>query len=122
MRKFTNRLIAILFFLVPLLSQAQAPVSGRVLDEKGNPVVGASVLVKGAKTGTKTDANGNFTITAKPGDVLVISSVNFGTQQTKVKDAGAVTINMVTKDVTMDEVVVTAMDANVRIIIAYNFF
>lgn len=110
MRKFTNRLIAILFFLVPLVTQAQSPVSGKVLDEKGNPVVGASVVLRGEKTGTKTDANGNFTINAKPGDVLVISSVNFGTQQTKVKDAGAITINMVTKDGTMDEVVVTAMD------------
>ncbi len=110
MRKFTNRLIAILFFLIPLVTQAQNAVTGRVLDEKGNPVAGASVLLKGAKTGTKTDANGNFTITAKPGDVLVISSVNFSTQQTKVKEAGAVTINMVAKDVTMDEVVVTAMD------------
>lgn len=110
MRKFTNRLIAILFFMLPLLAQAQAPVSGRVLDEKGQPVVGATVMVKGDKTGTKTDANGNFTINAKTGDVLVISSVNFGTQQTKVKDGGNVTINMVAKDGTMDEVVVTAMD------------
>jgi len=110
MRKFTNRLIAILFFMVPLITQAQSPVTGKVLDEKGNPVAGASVVLKGAKTGTKTDANGNFTITAKPGDVLVISSVNFGTQQTKVKDAGAVNINLVAKDVTMEEVVVTAMD------------
>ena len=111
MRKFTNRLIAILFFLIPLLSQAQTAVTGKVLDEKGNPVVGASVLVKGAKSGTKTDANGNFTITAKTGDVLVISSVNFGTQQTKVKDAGgSIAINMIAKDGTMDEVVVTAMD------------
>lgn len=110
MRKFTNRLIAILFFLVPLLAQAQAPVTGRVLDEKGQPVAGATVLVKGAKSGTKTDANGNFTINAKAGDVLVISSVNFGTQQTKVKDGGTVAINMVAKDGTMDEVVVTAMD------------
>ncbi len=110
MRKFTNRLIAILFFLVPLLAQAQAPVSGRVLDEKGQPVVGATVLVKGAKSGTKTDANGNFTINAKTGDVLVISSVNFGSQQTKVKDGGNVTVNLIAKDGTMDEVVVTAMD------------
>lgn len=110
MRKFTNRLIAILFFLAPLFVQAQAPVSGRVLDEKGQPVVGATVLVKGAKTGTKTDANGNFTINAKTGDVLVISSVNFGSQQTKVKDGGNVAVNMVAKDGTMDEVVVTAMD------------
>ncbi|MFM6925750.1 MAG: hypothetical protein ACKOU7_09645, partial [Ferruginibacter sp.] len=64
MRKFTNRLIAFLFFLIPLITQAQNPVSGRGLDEKGKPVVGASGVLKGAKTGTKTDANGNFTITA----------------------------------------------------------
>ena len=110
MRKFTNRLIAILFFLIPLITQAQSPVTGKVLDEKGKPVSGATVLLKGAKTGTKTDANGNFTINAKPGDVLVISSVNFGTQQTKVKDAGNISINMIAKDGTLDEVVVTAMD------------
>jgi TonB-linked SusC/RagA family outer membrane protein len=110
MRKFTNRLIAFLFFLIPLVTQAQNAVNGRVLDEKGNPVVGATVLLKGAKTGTKTDANGNFTVTAKPGDVLVISSVNFGTQQTKLKDAGNITVNMIAKDGTLDEVVVTAMD------------
>ena len=110
MRKFTNRLIAILFFLIPLITQAQSPVTGKVLDEKGKPVAGATVLLKGAKTGTKTDANGNFTINAKPGDVLVISSVNFGTQQTKVKDGGNVSINMIAKDGTLDEVVVTAMD------------
>ena len=110
MRKFTNRLIAFLFFMVPLLTQAQNAITGKVLDEKGNPVSGASVILKGAKTGTQTDANGNFTITAKPGDVLIISSVNFGTQQIKVRDNGAVTIKLITRDVTLDEVVVTAMD------------
>ncbi len=53
MRKFTNRLIAILFFLIPLASLAQTPVTGKVLDEKGKPVADASVLLKGAKSGTK---------------------------------------------------------------------
>jgi TonB-linked SusC/RagA family outer membrane protein len=110
MRKFTNRLIALLFFMIPLITQAQAPVSGRVLDEKGNPVAGATVLLKGAKSGTKTDANGNYTINAKPGDVLVISSVNFGTQQVKVNSGGNASVNMIAKDGTLDEVVVTAMD------------
>ncbi|MEO6254420.1 MAG: SusC/RagA family TonB-linked outer membrane protein [Ferruginibacter sp.] len=110
MRKFTNRLMAILFFLVPLTSLAQTSISGRVVNDKdGTPVVGATVLVKGAKNGTKTDANGNFTITANKGDVLVVTSVNFVPQQIKVKD-GNVIVNLATADVTMDEVVVTAMD------------
>jgi TonB-linked SusC/RagA family outer membrane protein len=110
MKKFTNRLIAILFFLVPLITQAQNAVTGKVLDENGTPVSGATVLLKGSKSGTKTDANGNFTITAKPGDVLVVSSVNFGTQQIRLKDAATVAVNLIAKDGTLDEVVVTAMD------------
>ncbi len=111
MRKFANRLIAILFFLVPLLASAQTSITGRVLNGKdGAPIIGATVLVKSTKAGTKTDANGNFTIAANKGDVLVVSSVSFVTQQIKVKDAGIININLAAADVTMDEVVVTAMD------------
>lgn len=111
MRKFANRLIAILFFLIPLTSLAQTTVTGRIVSEKdGKPVEGATVMVKGSKTGTKTDANGNFTIAANKGDVLVISSVNFSGEQVKVKDAGSITINLAPADATLGEVVVTAMD------------
>jgi TonB-dependent SusC/RagA subfamily outer membrane receptor len=111
MRKFTNRLIAMLFFLVPFTSFAQSSISGRVVNEKdGKGVEGASVLIKGKATGTKTDANGNFTINAAKGDVLVISSVNYTAQQIKIKDAGSVTVSLVSTEITMDELVVTAMD------------
>ena len=111
MRKFANRLIAILFFLIPLTSLAQTTITGRIVSEKdGKAIEGATVMVKGSKTGTKTDANGNFTINAKAGDVLVISSVNFSTEQIKVKDAGTININLAPADATLDEVVVTAMD------------
>ena len=116
MRKFTNRLIAILFFLVPFTSFAQTSISGRVVNQKdGSPVIGATILVKGAKTGTKTDANGNFTINANPGDVLIVSSVSFVPQQIKIKDGGNVTVNLAVADITMDEVVVTAMDIKKKI-------
>ncbi|HEX2684291.1 MAG TPA: carboxypeptidase-like regulatory domain-containing protein, partial [Ferruginibacter sp.] len=111
MRKFTNRLIAMLFFLVPFASFAQMNISGRVINEKdGSGVEGASVLIKGKGTGTKTDANGNFTINVAQGDVLVISSVNFTSQQVKINGAGPVTVRLATTEVTMDELVVTAMD------------
>jgi aspartate 1-decarboxylase len=111
MRKFANSLIAILFFLIPLTSLAQTSISGRVINEKdGKAIEGATVIVKGSKSGTKTDANGNFTITVNKGDVLVISSVNFAEQQLKVKDNAAVVVRLLTKDGTLDEVVVTAMD------------
>lgn len=110
MRKFSTRLISILFLLVPLMSLAQTSITGRVVNEKdGTPVEGATVILKGKKSGTKTDANGNFTITAAKGDVLVITSVNFRQQQIKVGD-GVIVVRLERQDGTMDEVVVTAMD------------
>lgn len=110
MRKFSTRLISILFLLVPLMSLAQTSITGRVVNEKdGKPLEGATVMIKGKTGGTKTDANGNFTITAAKGDVLVISSVNFKQQQIKVGNA-AITVGLERLDGTMDEVVVTAMD------------
>lgn len=109
MRKLANRLIAFLFFLVPLFSTAQAPLSGRVLNNAGAPVEGASVTIKGKAGGTKTDIQGNFRINASKGDVLVISYVGFVTQQISVKDAGAVTVRLAPLDKTLEEVVV-AMD------------
>src|ERR1700681_3251504 len=56
----------------------QAPVSGTVKDSKtGNPLMGASIRIKGKRSGTASDANGNFTLSVKTGDVLLISNVGF---------------------------------------------
>ncbi|MBK6634991.1 MAG: TonB-dependent receptor plug domain-containing protein [Chitinophagaceae bacterium] len=109
MRKFANRLIAILFLLIPLASQAQNTVTGRVVNDAGLAVEGASVIIKGKTTGTKTDSQGNFTITAEKGDILVISSIGFVASQVKVKDAAAITVKLDTVDKTLEEVTV-AMD------------
>ena len=113
MRKFTNRLFAFLFFLIPLVTNAQTTsITGKIVNEKnGIPVEGATIMVKGKTTGTKTDANGNFTIAANKGDVIVVSSVNFKAQQIKVKDNTAINVRLLTADETLEEVlVVTAMD------------
>ena len=111
MRKFTNRVIAFLFFMVPLIANAQTGITGRVINEKdGTAIEGASVLVKGKTTGAKTDANGNFTISAKTGDILIISSISFRTQQVKVRDNAAITIRLINAAGTLEEVIVTAMD------------
>ena len=53
-----------LFFLITT-AFAQQTVSGRVTDDKGNPVEGISVKLKGTTTGTTTDKNGDYTIRAK---------------------------------------------------------
>lgn len=109
MRKFANRFVAVLFFLVPLVTQAQTPVTGRVLNDAGVPVEGVSVIIKGKTGGTKTDSQGNFTINASKGDVLLLTNVGFVGQQITVKDASAITVKLKSVDKTMEEVVV-AMD------------
>jgi TonB-linked SusC/RagA family outer membrane protein len=111
MRKLAIRIITFLWLLVPVIANAQTSVSGKVVNEKdGSPVEGASVVVKGKTTGTATNASGAFTIAAVKGEVLVISSVNFGTKEVKIKDGAALVIRLQKTDGTLDEVVVTAMD------------
>ena len=53
-----------LLCLFPLGAMAQSTISGTVNDESGEPIIGASVKVQGAKTGAITDFNGNFSVQA----------------------------------------------------------
>lgn len=71
-------------------------ITGQVTADKGEGLVGVSVLVKGTSRGTVTDANGKFSIDAKEGDVLVFSFVGFAKQEIKV--TGKEPINVALKD------------------------
>ena len=111
MRKIVTQFCVILLLLSPHISFAQSTITGKVINEKdGEPVPGASITIKGKGTGTKTDATGSFTISAATGDVIVISSVSFVSQQIKLKGQTSLSVRLKIADVTMDEVVVTAMD------------
>ncbi|MBL0146338.1 MAG: TonB-dependent receptor plug domain-containing protein [Chitinophagaceae bacterium] len=111
MRKFLSRMALVLFVLFPLFAAAQSTITGRVLNEKdGTPVDGASVVIKGKTGGAKTDANGNFTIAANKGDVLIITSVGYTAESIKVKDASNYVVSLQKTDGTLEEVIVTAMD------------
>lgn len=95
--------------LVSMLAMAQTrPITGRVVDETGQPVTGASVSIKGNSTGAAADNNGNFRINAKSGDVLVISATNYGTKEIKVGSATEYAVSISRATSMMDEVVVTA--------------
>ena len=59
-------------------------MSGTVTDRNGNPLIGASVMVKGTHTGVVTDINGKFSIAAKEGQTLEISYVGYSTQNVRV--------------------------------------
>ena len=78
--------------LFPFLGMAQTPqtsVRGIVSDSSGESLPGASITIKGDnKNGTITDMDGNFTLNAKPGDVLVISFVGYDPIEMKVPAGG----------------------------------
>lgn len=100
-------LLAILF--LPFFSLAQKPVNGRVLSTDQSPVPGASVSVKGSKTGTSTGVDGNFSLKAKEGDVLLISGVGITTQEYTVGSNTDFIINVQQNSKNLNEVVVTAL-------------
>lgn len=101
-----------LFLLLTLLSfsltaLAQQKVTGKVKDSSGEPVIGASVVVKGNNTmGTITDFDGNFMLDVPAKSVLVISYIGYVTQE--VPTAGKKSLEIILKEdtKTLDEVVV----------------
>lgn len=63
-------------FLIGIgVAMAQTQVQGTIVDEQGEPVIGASVLVKGTTTGTVTNIDGEFALSAPANGMLVISYV-----------------------------------------------
>jgi iron complex outermembrane receptor protein len=68
------------------------PISGTVKDGKGEPILGASVVIKGTTKGAVTDADGKFSLEANEGDILVISFVGFQAVEVKVGKGGSIDI------------------------------
>ncbi|QNE38635.1 TonB-dependent receptor [Hymenobacter sp. NBH84] len=80
------------FLTGTLLPVADAPVTGRVVDEKGTGLPGVNVVVKGTTNGTQTDADGRYTLTVPDGATLVFSFVGYAAQEVAV--GGRTTINL----------------------------
>lgn len=107
---FPPSLTWLLFFLmtsVSVLAQAQPKkITGKITDDAGQPVPGASIMVKGSRTAVTAGADGTFTITAKEKAVLVISYVGFQDKEVVVSGNAPLNIAMVKGDKSMDDVVV----------------
>lgn len=101
-----------LFLLLTLLSfsltaLAQQKVTGKVKDSSGEPVIGASVVVKGNNTmGTITDFDGNFMLDVPTKSVLVISYIGYVTQEVPTAEKKSLEIILKEDTKTLDEVVV----------------
>ena len=81
-------------------------ITGSVIDESGEALIGVSVLVKGTTLGTVTDLDGNFTLEVPTGAILVVSYVGYKTQEIKVGEQQKLAITVEADNKLLDEVVV----------------
>lgn len=88
-------------------SSAKRTVTGHVSNEKGEPVQGASVMVKGSTTGVTTDVKGDYSISVANNTTLVISHIEYGTKEVAIKSGTTVyNVQMSSTEKSLNEVVV----------------
>ena len=87
--------------------QQTIKVTGKVLEKSGEPIMGANVVIKGTKTGTITDLDGNFTLEGvSPSSVLQISFIGFVTKEVTVGSQTDIRVTLEEDSQALDEVVV----------------
>lgn len=89
--------------------QQTKKITGKVVDSAGEPIVGASVLVKEAGTGSVSDLDGKFTVEAAQGYTLMVSFVGYRTIEVKVTNETFYLVTLSDDAQALNEVVVTAM-------------
>jgi TonB-dependent starch-binding outer membrane protein SusC len=102
---FIKLLMLFFLFTGSVLANAQS-IKGAVKDEKGEVLIGVSVLVKGTTTGTVSDIDGNFTINAGPKETLKVSYLGYTSQEISVNGRKNIVITLVENSKLLDEVVV----------------
>jgi TonB-linked SusC/RagA family outer membrane protein len=104
----------VLCFLIAasqLLAQTKT-VTGKVLDDKGAPISGATVLEKGTRNGVSASSDGSFSIKVKSGATLVVSAVGFKSLQ--AASNGSLVLKLVTEQESLAEVVVTGFGQSIK--------
>lgn len=117
MKLFTNnfKIVVLLFALFPLTALAQLNgsyiLSGKINDDKGQPLIGATVSIKGTTTGAATDTTGKFSLTTslKLPYTLVFKAIGYQPQEFLINKTGAtLNIQLSAQSLLINEVVVTA--------------
>lgn len=89
-------------------------VTGRVSNDKGDPLAGVSVLVKGSAKGTSTNSDGAFSINVEPGESLEFSMVGYKVYTVKVGNESEVNVSLQSELVNMNEVVIVGYGSQRR--------
>ncbi len=118
MHGFIGRATATLLLALVSMAgaMAQQTVSGTIKDEAGEPLPGVSVTLKGTQTGTVSEINGNFKLTVRgPEDILVFSFIGMIRQEQAVGNRSSFDIVMVENAIQMNEVVVVGYGTQKRV-------
>src|SRR5690606_10244156 len=97
------------------LTQPANEVRGRITNDEGEPLVGASIRIKGSLEGTLTDANGTFYLKdVSPQTILIISYTGYGTQEIPVGETGQIALVLHEDLQALDELVVIGYGTQTR--------
>lgn len=87
-------------------AHAQLAVNGTVADQKGEPLPGVSVIIKGTTQGTITDFDGNYKVTAPSGSIVEFSYIGYKTQEFTINENRVLNVVLIESSELLDEVVV----------------
>jgi TonB-linked SusC/RagA family outer membrane protein len=107
------KLFSLFFILTGLIGFAQGTVSGVVSDTEGMPLPGATVVVQGTSVGVTSDFDGNYSISASQGDVLVFSYVGYTSSTVTVGMSSTLNVTL-ESSTALEEVVVTGITTRDR--------
>ncbi len=105
-RKSPHLIVAVFLLFFCLRAQAQSVITGNVTDENSAGLPGVNVLVKGTTSGTTTDSEGNYSISASSRDILVFSFIGYKAQEIAVGNQSVINVGMVPDVQALEEIVV----------------
>jgi TonB-dependent starch-binding outer membrane protein SusC len=113
MRKSILLCICLLFVGICAIAQTRN-ISGKVTDETNTPLPGVNITVLNSNTGTVTDANGNYKISAPVNSMLVFSFIGFQNVERTVTNDGEINVTLRKGENALSEVVVTGYTSQLR--------
>ncbi|WP_149304868.1 SusC/RagA family TonB-linked outer membrane protein [Pareuzebyella sediminis] len=108
MKNFCTQVLILLIMGISFSHAQEKTVTGTIIDQDGIPLPGVSILVKNTTRGVQSDFDGNYTIQASEGEVLVFSYLGQKTEQRTINSSNTLNVQMEQDAQALEEVVVTA--------------
>lgn len=105
-KKLKWLLMASMLMTIGHLSAQEKEVQGKIINDNGKPIIGASIKVKGKTLSTSTNEKGEFVLKLNPGEVIVVSNVGYSNVEYIIGESSQISIPLYTSEIAVDEVVI----------------